>query len=560
MNFKKYDPLIWIFLSSGFVLLIISGGLSTFAFANIQVERIQLNNNTTDISALLLYPSSIDSQRPAILAYHGWGGTKENILITCLDFVKAGFVVLTPDLRGHGESGGVSTLGLVEQADAKVAIDYLISRTDLVNTSALAVWGASFGGMISLLAAGNDPRITAAIAVSAPSNTTAWLEERDFRTNERISYRPYMLIDPSNLTAIEERSPINSINNIKNLLVMHGELDPLVPVHHAKDLIKASNNPNHRLIIFSGEEHNINGERVKKETTQFLKNVFSNPYTTILTVPSNSYFFLMLSWIVLLLGGLLATLGILSFFPIIQQRIISKWKIQKSTESPPLGELLVRSLVILLSSYLILHTASVQISLVIVRFFSTLLGLMMSTISTICLLIIGTVILRVRPFVSPSNEQLKKWGVETGFTLIMILLIYCSFVLLADHSWIPFNNLKTVIRLFPILFTISIFLGVDSLFYWHLVHEFVTRLNNKWYIPKMSLIYLLSKCSIFFSLITWWNLLEFRFIVYGFILFGSIGMISAFIRSRWGFHSTLTFSIITGLTLYSTISILFFLL
>ncbi len=107
--------------------------------------------------------------------------------------------------------------------------------------------------MISLLAAGNDPRIMAAIAVSAPSNTTAWLKERDFRTNERISYRPYTMIDPSNLTALEERSPINYVNNIENLLVIHGELDPLVPVHHAEDLLEASNRSDqHKSIWITG--------------------------------------------------------------------------------------------------------------------------------------------------------------------------------------------------------------------------------------------------------------------------------------------------------------------
>ena len=98
------------------------------------------------LSALLLYPNDPQNHpKPAILAHHGWGGTKESVLPSCLDYAKAGFVVLIPDLRGHGESEGVSTLGLVEQSDARIAIDYLVSRSELVNASALSVLGSSFG-------------------------------------------------------------------------------------------------------------------------------------------------------------------------------------------------------------------------------------------------------------------------------------------------------------------------------------------------------------------------------------------------------------------------------
>ena len=122
---------------------------------------------------------------------------------------------------------------------------------------------------------------------------------------------------------------------------MHGELDPLVPVHHAEDLLEASNRSDrHKLIVFSGEEHNVNGDRVKQETTQFLRDVFKNTHIRIIHPPSSSYLFLMASWIALLIGGLLFTISILSFFPIIHQNINSKWKLQQPSESSSSNEFL----------------------------------------------------------------------------------------------------------------------------------------------------------------------------------------------------------------------------
>ncbi|MFW9902941.1 MAG: alpha/beta hydrolase [Candidatus Thorarchaeota archaeon] len=560
MNVRKFNPLIGIMLVVASVLLIISGIFGNLAFTDIQVERIQFTSKGVAISALFLYPSNLEGQRPAILAYHGWGGTKENILTNCLDFVKAGYIVLVPDLRGHGESGGISTLGLLEQDDAKVAIDYLFTRSDLVNSSTISVWGASFGGMISLLAAGTDPRIKAAIAVSAPANTTAWLNERDFRTNERISYRPYTKVDPSNLTAIEERSPINFVNNIDNLLVMHGELDPLVPVHHAKDLLKASNRSDrHRLIIFEGEEHNVNGDRVKQETTQFLKDLFRNPHITVISPPSVSYLSLMACWLVLLLSGLLYTICILSFFPVVNQGITSHWDLQTPSESSSFIESSTIIIVVSLISFVVLHIASVLVSLMLVLYYSTLLGLILSTISTLGLVISINYINRGRKIFLPRQKQVIKWFVETGIMVFFILGIYFTLLLFTDRPWIPFINLDTVIRLNPILIGIGFFLGVESLFFWEIIHQIVRALNESeiWYILKMSGFYLSSKCILFFTLIFWWNLLEIRLIMYGLGLFGLLGVISAFIRIRWGFHPTLIFVVLSGLTIYSTFSVLF---
>ena len=562
MNVRKFNPVIGILLGVAALLLIISGMFGTLAFTDIQVERIRLTSKGVAISALLLYPSNLEDQRPAILAYHGWGGTKENILTNCLDFVKAGYIVLVPDLRGHGESGGISTLGLLEQDDARVAIDYLFTRTDLVNSSAMSVWGASFGGMISLLAAGTDPRIKAAIAVSAPANTTAWLKERDFRTNERISFRPYTKVDPSNLTAVEERSPINFVNNIENLLVMHGELDPLVPVHHAKDLLEASNRSDHRLIVFEGEEHNVNGDRVKQETTQFLKNLFGNPHITIIYPPSVSYLSLMACWLTLLLGGLLFTICILSFFPIVNHTIISRLDLHTPSESSSLTEPSVFIIVISLISFIVLHIASVLVSLMLTLYYSTLLGLILSTISTLGLVIALTYLKGEGKLLLPNQKQAIKWAIETGSMVFFILGIFFTLLLFADRPWVPFINLDTVIRLNPILIGIGIFLGVESLFFWGVIHQMVIKHNKSeiWYILKMSGFYLSSKCILFFTLIFWWNLLEIRFIVYGLGLFGLLGAISAFIRIKWGFHPTLIFYVLSGLTIYSTFSVLFLLL
>ncbi|MHA2245559.1 MAG: alpha/beta hydrolase [Candidatus Hodarchaeales archaeon] len=562
MKHRKLDKLTLVLLSSGLILVLSSVILGSTAFDNVHVEKITLQNKGVFLSALLLYPNDPQNHpRPAILAYHGWGGTKESVLASCLDYAKTGFVVLIPDLRGHGESGGVSTLGLVEQSDAGIAIDYLVSRSELVNASALSVLGSSFGGLISLLAAGNDPRIKATVSSSAPTNTTAWLRERDFRWNERLSYRPYSRIDPENTSAVEERSPMTYVNNIENLLVMHGDQDALVPVHHAYDLIQASNSSNKQLIIFSNQGHNLDGKRVKRETIQFLKDVHANPYIKV--IGTSSFELLMSSWITLLIGGLLTTLGILSIFPTILQLTSNRWNLIK-TPSYSLDQPSLITLILLITTFVIVHIGSAIISLEIITYHSTFLGLTLSTLVTIGLLAIGSMMIQKFQLSLPSMEQFKKWTLEIGLTLGMTFGLYFGWMIVANHPWIPFINLESVFRLAGILLTICIVLSLDAFFYWGLIHRFVTKLdknqNSMTYLSRMSLIYVVTKCCIFFSLITLWQLMELRLIIYGILIFGLIGVISAIIRHKWGFSPTLIFSILAGLTAYSALSIFFLLL
>lgn len=561
---KKLNSLTWILLTIGILFLVGSGILNSAVVADVHIEKIQLENDKTTLSALLLYPRGASNYlRPAILAYHGWGGTKESILPSCLDYVKAGYVVLAPDLRGHGESEGISSLGLIEQADARVAIDYLYSRSELVNRSALSVLGSSFGGMISLLAAGNDPRINATVVSSAPGNTSAWLEERDFRWNERLTYRPYVINDPTNSTVIEERSPMTYIHNINNLLIFHGEQDALIPVHHAYDLYQAANASNKRLVILPNEGHNLDPERVKQETILFLDEVFTNPYTRVIGL-SSSYYLLMLSWILLLIGGLSVTLGFLSIFPIMQEIVNARLNLTESEAFPVKDTIKLEGLLFLLVSFSILHIASTITSLLITTTYSTLIALAISTLTTAGLLVIGYNLIKRHKLSQHSSRTLKKWGIEIGLTLILVLGIYIALLLFGDFQFIPFINLESALRVSGILILITLVLSIESLFYWQIIYLYVKILyknqHNAVYVLIMSLIYLITKSVIFFTLVICWNLLELRLIILSFVLFSLIGIISAIIRLKWGFLPTVVFTIIAGLTAFSTFSVFFFLM
>ncbi|MEW2115149.1 alpha/beta fold hydrolase [Streptomyces sp. NPDC005474] len=106
-------------------------------------------------------------RRPAVLLAHGFGGSKDDMQSQAQDLARDGYAVLTWSARGFGRSSG--KIGLndpkAEVADVSKLIDWLAQRPDVQldkkGDPRVGMAGGSYGGAISLLAAGYDQRVDA---------------------------------------------------------------------------------------------------------------------------------------------------------------------------------------------------------------------------------------------------------------------------------------------------------------------------------------------------------------------------------------------------------------
>ena len=119
-------------------------------------------------------PNSVENDRvPAVLLVHGWGGTKDHLNQAYAPrFAQMGYVVLTFDYRGWGESEGryyradgaeteessfteireiVDPFNQLE--DIRNAVAFLLGDEN-VDTDRMAIWGTSLGGGLALQIAG----------------------------------------------------------------------------------------------------------------------------------------------------------------------------------------------------------------------------------------------------------------------------------------------------------------------------------------------------------------------------------------------------------------------
>jgi len=122
-----------------------------------QTVRIDTSYFTTDDS----------TPRPAVLLAHGFDGSKQDMAPEARFLAQHGYRVLTWSARGFGASTGQIGLDSPDRevADARRLIDWLGHRPDVLQDGPddprVGIAGASYGGALALLTAGDDHRVDA---------------------------------------------------------------------------------------------------------------------------------------------------------------------------------------------------------------------------------------------------------------------------------------------------------------------------------------------------------------------------------------------------------------
>jgi alpha/beta superfamily hydrolase len=214
---------------------------------------------------------------PALLICHGLNAQGFHTLKSYAQLAKTacenGFVSLVFDFQGVGKSTGEFDYGFGEQKDVKCALNYLGSRSEVLDTKMFVV-GHSLGGAVSLYALENEMRVKGLVLWSVPKDHDYNVRKYMRLTRGKLGLFAFLvlsrvdrLFNVSRLFKLEvygidlrrkhvrdklmKLNECDAASRLKNMpvLVVIGENDTIVSVDEAKEVYNSANEPKSLLVI-----------------------------------------------------------------------------------------------------------------------------------------------------------------------------------------------------------------------------------------------------------------------------------------------------------------------
>ena len=218
------------------------------------VEKISIPFPESDLSGLLSIPAG-DGPHPVVIFLPGLDSTKEQRHGGRGSLLRRGMGVLSLDGPGQGEVSLKLPIRHDYEVAVSAAIDFLDGR-DRIDTGRVGLMGASLGGYYACRAAAFEPRVAAAVANCGPYKwIDCWDELPEVTRN---AFRKYSW--SATAEGAREKAQLLDLSGVAEkiaqpLVVVHGMLDPLIGVEHARRI--ADEAPNATLITVDDATHGV---------------------------------------------------------------------------------------------------------------------------------------------------------------------------------------------------------------------------------------------------------------------------------------------------------------
>jgi dipeptidyl aminopeptidase/acylaminoacyl peptidase len=254
----------------------------------ITTGTIKAADDSTDLYYSLVKPVDFDPNKkyPAIVYVYGGphaqlvtGGFNNGIGGWDIYMAQNGYVIFTVDSRGSANRGFEfesvihRNLGVNEMADQVKGVEFLTSLP-YVDADRIGVDGWSYGGFMTTNLMLSYPEIFKVGVAGGP--VIDW-------SNYEIMYgERYMDRPQDNPEGYKNANLKNKAGNLKGrLMIIHGDVDPVVVWQHSLGFLKAAVNAGTQpdYFVYPGHEHNVIGkdrphlmEKITRYFDDYLKN------------------------------------------------------------------------------------------------------------------------------------------------------------------------------------------------------------------------------------------------------------------------------------------------
>ncbi|HVY94215.1 MAG TPA: alpha/beta fold hydrolase [Bryobacteraceae bacterium] len=148
--------------------------LSCPCFSHMSCRSVSINA-TDGVELSAWYYTSDKPNGKVVILLHGIGASRQDMIPLGYLFLHNGYSVLEPDLRGHGDSGGVATYGVLEGGDIHRWVDWMAKNS---GSSQIYGFGASLGAAVLLQSLETETRFRAVVAESPYYDFSSIADER----------------------------------------------------------------------------------------------------------------------------------------------------------------------------------------------------------------------------------------------------------------------------------------------------------------------------------------------------------------------------------------------
>jgi dienelactone hydrolase len=168
------------------------------------VTEVAYQSGSFRLKAWVNPPPAGAAKKPAVLFLHGGWAFGADDWDMAEPFRKAGYVVMTPILRGENGLSGDFTMFYDEVDDVLAAAEHL-AKLPGVDTDRIFVAGHSAGGTLTMLAAMTSNRFRAAASLSGSADRVKFAK----------GYAKEVPFDPTDMQEMRMRSPVAYATSFK---------------------------------------------------------------------------------------------------------------------------------------------------------------------------------------------------------------------------------------------------------------------------------------------------------------------------------------------------------
>jgi dipeptidyl aminopeptidase/acylaminoacyl peptidase len=246
--------------------------------------RIRFSADKITLYGEFFLPEMADKKLPAVCLCHGipavvYNPDERGWAVLAERFCEAGFISMIFNFRGTGLSeGNFDMVGWAD--DLNAALDELC-KLEEVDKNRVYLLGSSGGAATSIYTTAHDSRISAVATFACPA-TFSLIKDKNIEPTIEHFRNVGIIRDKNFPPSVEEWldgfdivAPIHWIDKVspRPLLLIHGDMDEVVPVKQAEKLFRTANEPK-KLVILEGAGHRLRlEERAVSTALEWLQQI-----------------------------------------------------------------------------------------------------------------------------------------------------------------------------------------------------------------------------------------------------------------------------------------------